>query len=74
LGATRAESRRDRHDAERHADVTSRERKIAGLAAAGQSNEHIAAQLYLSLRIIGTHLYRSLPNWAGPAAPHLGRR
>ena len=43
------------------ATLSAQERKIAELAAAGQSNKQIAAQLYLSPRTVGAHLYRIFP-------------
>jgi DNA-binding NarL/FixJ family response regulator len=41
--------------------LSAQERKIAELAAAGQSNKQIAAQLFLSSRTVGAHLYRTFP-------------
>lgn len=41
--------------------LSPQERTIAELAAAGQSNKQIAAQLYLSPRTVGAHLYRIFP-------------
>ena len=41
--------------------LSSQERRIAELAAAGHSNKQIAAQLYLSPRTVGAHLYRIFP-------------
>lgn len=41
--------------------LTAQERTIAELAAAGRSNKQIAAQLYLSPRTVGAHLYRIFP-------------
>jgi DNA-binding CsgD family transcriptional regulator len=43
------------------ATLSAQERKIAELAAAGHSNKQIAAQLYLSPRTVGAHLYRIFP-------------
>lgn len=43
------------------ANLTAQERWIAELAATGLSNKQIAAQLYLSPRTVGTHLYRIFP-------------
>jgi DNA-binding NarL/FixJ family response regulator len=41
--------------------LTAQELQIAQLAAHGLSNRDIAQRLYLSHRIIGTHLYRIFP-------------
>jgi DNA-binding CsgD family transcriptional regulator len=41
--------------------LSAQERKIAELAAAGHSNKQIAAQLSLSPRTVGAHLYRIFP-------------
>lgn len=41
--------------------LSAQERAIAELAAAGHSNKQIAAQLYLSPRTVGAHLYRVFP-------------
>lgn len=43
------------------AALSAQERTIAELAAAGHSNKQIAAQLYLSPRTVGAHLYRIFP-------------
>ncbi len=53
--------------------LTSQERKIAELAAAGQSNKQIAAQLYLSPRTIGAHLYRIFPKLGVTSRAALGQ-
>ena len=37
-------------------DLTEREREIAELAARGQSNREIAAQLFVSIRTVNNHL------------------
>lgn len=47
--------------AERLAGLTGQELRIAELAASGLSNKEIGAQLYLSPRTVGTHLYRIFP-------------
>jgi DNA-binding CsgD family transcriptional regulator len=41
--------------------LSAQERTIAELAAAGHTNKQIAAQLYLSPRTVGAHLYRIFP-------------
>jgi DNA-binding CsgD family transcriptional regulator len=41
--------------------LTSQERQIAMLAAAGLSNKQIGSRLYLSPRTVGAHLYRAFP-------------
>ncbi|WP_328468278.1 LuxR C-terminal-related transcriptional regulator [Actinoplanes sp. NBC_00393] len=43
------------------ASLTAQERQIAELAAGGLSNQQIAAQLNLSPRTVGAHLYRIFP-------------
>ena len=39
--------------------LTDREREVVRLAASGLTNRDIAAQLYISVRTVTTHLYRS---------------
>jgi DNA-binding CsgD family transcriptional regulator len=46
---------------DRLAALTAQERVIADLAATGLSNKQIGAQLYLSPRTVGAHLYRIFP-------------
>ncbi|MEJ3659298.1 AAA family ATPase [Actinomycetes bacterium KLBMP 9759] len=48
-------------DADPVARLTPQERQVARLAAAGLSNGDIAAQLFLSPRTVGHHLYRAYP-------------
>jgi DNA-binding CsgD family transcriptional regulator len=43
------------------ASLTSQEREIALLAASGQSKKEIGAELFLSHRTVGAHLYRIFP-------------
>jgi DNA-binding CsgD family transcriptional regulator len=50
--------RRDLHPRDQ---LTAQELQIAQLAAQGLSNRDIAQRLYLSHRMIGTHLYRIFP-------------
>ncbi|WP_167979046.1 helix-turn-helix domain-containing protein [Lentzea indica] len=42
-------------------DLTPQEVQVVRLAAAGLSNKEIGAQLFLSPRTIGHHLYRAYP-------------
>ncbi|BDX29638.1 LuxR family transcriptional regulator [Mycobacterium antarcticum] len=53
--------------------LTAQERKIAELAAAGHSNKQIAAQLYLSPRTVGAHLYRIFPKLGVTSRAGLGQ-
>lgn len=53
--------------------LTSQERTIAELAAAGYSNKQIAAQLYLSPRTVGAHLYRIFPKLGVSSRAALGQ-
>ena len=41
--------------------LSAQERSVAELAAAGRTNKQIAAQLFLSPRTVGAHLYRIFP-------------
>ncbi len=52
--------------------LSAQERTIAELAAAGQSNKQIAAQLYLSPRTVGAHLYRIFPKLGVTSRAALG--
>ncbi|WP_405883196.1 AAA family ATPase [Streptomyces sp. NBC_01136] len=58
IGATGAAGR---VSAEAAFTLTAQERQIAGLAAGGMSNKEIGAQLFLSPRTVGSHLYRIFP-------------
>jgi DNA-binding CsgD family transcriptional regulator len=53
--------------------LSAQERAIAELAAAGQSNKQIAAQLYLSPRTVGAHLYRTFPKLGVTSRAALGQ-
>ena len=53
--------------------LSAQERTIAELAAAGQSNKHIAARLYLSPRTVGAHLYRIFPKLGVTSRAALGQ-
>ena len=60
----RADRDRDRGPAGRArpgASLTPQERQIVRLAAQGLSNKDIAAQLFLSPRTVGHHLYKAYP-------------
>ncbi|TGD84557.1 helix-turn-helix transcriptional regulator [Mycolicibacterium sp. CH28] len=52
--------------------LTAQERTIAELAASGHSNKQIAAQLYLSPRTVGAHLYRIFPKLGVTSRAALG--
>ncbi len=53
--------------------LSAQERTIAELAASGQSNKQIAAQLYLSPRTVGAHLYRIFPKLGVTSRAGLGQ-
>jgi DNA-binding NarL/FixJ family response regulator len=56
-----------------HDQLTAQELQIAQLAAAGMTNREIAAQLYLSHRTVGSHLYRIFPKLGITARAQLRR-
>jgi DNA-binding CsgD family transcriptional regulator len=49
------------HDSSPLRRLTPQELQVVRLAAAGSSNREIAAQLFLSPRTVGYHLYRAYP-------------
>jgi DNA-binding CsgD family transcriptional regulator len=53
--------------------LSAQERTIAEMAAAGQSNKQIAAQLFLSPRTVGAHLYRIFPKLGVTSRAALGQ-
>lgn len=53
--------------------LSAQEGTIAELAAAGHSNKQIAAQLYLSPRTVGSHLYRIFPKLGVTSRAGLGQ-
>ena len=53
--------------------LSAQERRIVELAAAGHSNKQIAAQLYLSPRTVGAHLYRIFPKLGVTSRAGLGQ-
>jgi DNA-binding CsgD family transcriptional regulator len=53
--------------------LSAQERRIAEMAAAGHSNKQIAAQLYLSPRTVGAHLYRIFPKLGVTSRAGLGQ-
>ena len=55
------ETRSAAPDADLLAELTPQERQVVSLAAAGLSNRDIAAQLFLSPRTVGYHLYKAFP-------------
>jgi DNA-binding NarL/FixJ family response regulator len=61
LTATGARDRGPRPAAGAAAALTPQELQIARLAAQGLSNRDIAAQLFLSHRTVGYHLYKAYP-------------
>jgi DNA-binding CsgD family transcriptional regulator len=59
--------------AESTVTLSAQERTIAELAAAGHTNKQIAAQLYLSPRTVGAHLYRIFPKLGVSSRAALGQ-
>ena len=61
LAATGADLERCDHAPGPFAKLTAQEAQVVRLAAAGLSNRDIAAQLFLSPRTVGHHLYQAYP-------------
>ncbi|WP_280262157.1 helix-turn-helix transcriptional regulator [Nocardia wallacei] len=61
------------HDHDPAARLTPQELQVVRLAAAGLSNRDIAAQLFLSPRTVGHHLYRAYPKLGITKRTELGR-
>lgn len=65
FGGPRAEQRTERRTEQRGIGpltlLTPQELQVVQLAAAGHTNKQIAAQLYLSPRTVGHHLYKAYP-------------
>ena len=59
LRATGATARK--HDVSAVEQLTPQELQVAGLVAEGLTNKDIAAQLFLSSRTVGHHLYKAYP-------------
>lgn len=55
------------------ADLTEREVEIAELVAHGLSNRQIAAELYLSVRTVESHIYQARVKLGAPSRRELGR-
>ncbi|WP_302893344.1 ATP-binding protein [Actinomadura luzonensis] len=53
--------------------LTAQERQVVRLAATGASNRDIAAQLYLSPRTVGYHLYKAFPKLGISSRAELAR-
>jgi DNA-binding CsgD family transcriptional regulator len=66
-----------RHDARSAIDelaaLTAQERQVVLLAATGASNREIAAQLFLSPRTVGYHLYNAFPKLGVTSRTELSR-
>jgi DNA-binding CsgD family transcriptional regulator len=55
------------------ARLTPQELQVVRLAAAGASNKQIGAQLFLSPRTVGFHLYRAFPKLGVASREELAR-
>lgn len=73
LGELRAAGAAVKRATEPDVTLSAQERTIAELAAAGHSNKQIAAQLYLSPRTVGAHLYRIFPKLGVTSRAALGQ-
>jgi DNA-binding CsgD family transcriptional regulator len=55
------------------AQLTPQELQVVRLAAAGASNKQIGAQLFLSPRTVGYHLYKAFPKLGVATREELAR-
>ncbi|WP_214416164.1 helix-turn-helix transcriptional regulator [Sphaerisporangium fuscum] len=55
------------------AQLTAQETQVVRLAAAGATNKEIAAQLFLSPKAVGHHLYRAFPKLGVTSRTELAR-
>jgi DNA-binding NarL/FixJ family response regulator len=55
------------------ARLTAQERQVVLRAAAGASNREIAAELFLSHRTVGYHLYKAFPKLGIASRTELGK-
>ncbi|MEV0643988.1 AAA family ATPase [Phytomonospora sp. NPDC050363] len=58
---------------DRFADLTPQESQVVRLAAGGLTNREIGAQLFLSPRTVGYHLYKAYPKLGVASRAELGR-